>query len=79
MNLGIDEDHKTAEHMCPPLEEKCSRFTVFIYFADKVPELFDYELHQIFSAWIRVVWFLYHNACSVRTAGEENEQQESMF
>lgn len=55
MNPGIDEDHKTAEHMCPPLEEKCSRFTVFIYFADKVPELFDYELHQGFSAWRRVV------------------------
>lgn len=57
MNLGIDEDHKTAEHMCPPLEGKCSRFTVFIYFADKVPALFDYEPYKVFTARITIAWF----------------------
>lgn len=56
MNLRIDEDHKNAEHMCPPLEGKCSRFTVFIYFADKVPALFDYESYQVLTARITITW-----------------------
>jgi len=59
MNFGIDEDHKTTEHMCPPLEGKCSRFIVFIYVSDEVPALFDYEPCKlpVLSTLITIAWF----------------------
>lgn len=75
MNSGIDEDHKTAEHMCPPLEGKCSRFTVFIYFSNKTPALFDYEPDKVLTARKTIAWLYIIMLISVWSVGEENEQQ----